>query len=198
MRFSQAKTLVSARCMISAAVLITTLSIIYVFRQRPQLHGAHPVINTSPVSASCTAGGHSEWREFRIQSCRDNVWATHCAGIVRPGRSSIGPALSSSEEGSSAKDTHLRVVDPEAWYRSLARSGYKYGPEFKGVEEIGASVLSPSVKLVVKDVSDAEDNKPASSFSFSSFSSYTLHPKTLDKIIQALVMAFYADLRIRT
>ncbi|GKT53257.1 polyketide synthase [Colletotrichum tofieldiae] len=122
-----------------------------------------------------------EWREFSIQSCKDDVWTTHCTGVVRPGRISRGPPIRRE-----SSDTYLRVVDPQAWYRCIARVGYKYGPEFRGLEDIRASVSSPSVKLVV---SEAESPTGAQR---DPTACYALHPKTLDKIFQALNVAFHS------
>ncbi|OHW91553.1 polyketide synthase [Colletotrichum incanum] len=131
------------------------------------------------------AGCHLEqcgWREFSIQSCKDDIWTTYCTGIVRPGRISRG--LSGKRESS---DAYLRVVDPRAWYRCIARVGYKYGPEFRGLEDIRASVSSPSVKLVVSDTESPADVQ------CNSAARYALHPKTLDKIFKALNVAFHSD-----
>ncbi|KDN65693.1 putative polyketide synthase [Colletotrichum sublineola] len=122
----------------------------------------------------------SQWLELSIQSCKDETWTTHCTGMVRPGRASRGPRLKDR-----SLEPYLRIVDPQVWYRCAARIGYKYGPSFKDLQDIRASVSSPSVKLVVRNADSA------ARLNYQTVS-HALHPKTVDKVFQALTIAFHS------
>ncbi|KAF6813394.1 polyketide synthase [Colletotrichum plurivorum] len=113
----------------------------------------------------------SEWRSFAIKSFKDGAWAKHCTGSVRPGKASTAPTFNDPEE------SFLRVVDTETWYRALARVGNGYGPEFRGIRDVYASVTSPSAKLSVDSNRDETDG---------------LHPTTLDVIFQSLLVAVHS------
>lgn len=64
----------------------------------------------------------------------------------------------------------------------MARVGYSYGPAFRGVQDISANISSASVKCRILDRTSAATSPTASS-------SYALHPTTLDKMIQLLLIA---------
>lgn len=113
----------------------------------------------------------SEWRGFSIKSFTDGgAWTTHCTGLFKPGKASTGPVLTNSE------GSFLRGVDTDAWYRAAARAGYGYGPEFRGMRDVFASVDSLAAKLAVGN-GDA---------------SRTLRPTTLDVVFQALLVAVHS------
>ncbi|KAF6820431.1 polyketide synthase [Colletotrichum sojae] len=112
----------------------------------------------------------SEWRSFAIKSFKDGAWTTHCTGLVRPGKTSKAPTFNDPEE------SFLRVVDTETWYRALARVGNGYGPEFRGIRDVYASVTSPSVKLSASNRHETDG----------------IHPTTLDVIFQALLVAVHS------
>ncbi|KAF6833528.1 polyketide synthase [Colletotrichum musicola] len=113
----------------------------------------------------------SEWRSFSIKSFKDGAWTTHCTGLVRPGKASTAPTFNDPEE------SFLRGVDTETWYRALARVGNGYGPEFRGIRDVYASVTSPSAKLSVESNRAETDG---------------MHPTTLDVIFQSLLVAAHS------
>ncbi|OLN94033.1 Lovastatin nonaketide synthase 4 [Colletotrichum chlorophyti] len=124
---------------------------------------------------------HSEWREFNIQSCRDDVCTVHCSGLLRQGQISGGPRVNTEPP-----DKFLRAVDTQIWYRATSRVGYKYGPEFRGLEDIRASISSPSVQLLVRHAEAPPGTDSGRK------NTYALHPKTVDNMFQSLVVAMHS------
>lgn len=64
----------------------------------------------------------------------------------------------------------------------MARLGYNYGPAFRGTQDIVANVTYKSAKLRLSN-----DSSPTPSPLTSN--SYAIHPTTLDKMIQSLIVA---------
>lgn len=115
-----------------------------------------------------TTSLNSDFFEFSILSHNGSVWTQHCSGLVAGGQASPGPKPT--------KASYPRVVDSKRWYRAMSKAGLRYGPHFIGMGELTASVSDNAASAVIQDRRDPE-------------SPYTLHPTTIDYIIQSSIVA---------
>lgn len=129
---------------------------------------------TSTRRERLTQSDDSDWWEASIQSYKSGAWTTHCSCRVKGGQASQGPDFSSL-----ADDLLLRHVEPRRWYKAMSKVGYNYGPLFRGMRNIRAGVSSPAAAA---DISDARERNELKS-------TYALHPKTIDQVLQSLVVA---------
>ncbi|KAE8364491.1 hypothetical protein BDV27DRAFT_157797 [Aspergillus caelatus] len=113
---------------------------------------------------------NSTFFEFSVQSYTGSVWAQHCVGLVAGGQHSPGqtPTVTSFS----------RIVESKRWYRAMSRAGLRYGPHFTGLEQITASVTESTASAIIPD-----SKHPGSP--------YTLHPTTIDLILQSAFVAMY-------
>ncbi|TDZ32378.1 Highly reducing polyketide synthase gloL [Colletotrichum spinosum] len=81
------------------------------------------------------------------------------------------------------RDSFLRSVETTRWYRAMAKVGYNYGPLFRGMRTIKASVSSPAAAVEISDDRDVEGRIP---------SNYSIHPRTVDQVLQSLIVAFHS------
>jgi NADPH:quinone reductase-like Zn-dependent oxidoreductase/SAM-dependent methyltransferase/NAD(P)-dependent dehydrogenase (short-subunit alcohol dehydrogenase family) len=109
--------------------------------------------------------------EFSIQSYNGKNWTQHCTGLVVGGRHSSAPEPEMT--------SYSRVVDSRRWYRAMSRVGLRYGPRFVGLKGITAGVSGSSASTFV------EDNKEETE------SPYTLHPTTIDYVLQSCLVAMH-------
>ncbi|KAL2846914.1 hypothetical protein BJY01DRAFT_213165 [Aspergillus pseudoustus] len=111
----------------------------------------------------------SEWYDFTITSFFDGTWTKHCTGQVRAGKQF------------SSETTYPRVgtrkVQPTVWQRVMKRVGVSYGPRFQLLQDISASVSDTEAAGTVIDSRERRE------------SSYTLHPCTIDSMLQLLSVA---------
>lgn len=117
------------------------------------------------------AGGKSEWFEISITSYDGCHRVERCVGKVS----------SRSDSSSRAKITvppeeHVqRDVTRTYWYDVLSKRGVKYGPVFQGLDNISASVTEHKAKATISAFEDT--------------TKYILHPVTMDKCLQILMVA---------
>lgn len=107
--------------------------------------------------------------EFSIQSYNGKNWTQHCTGLVAGGRYSSAPEP--------AMTSYSRVVESRRWYRAMSRVGLRYGPRFVGLKAITAGVSCSSASAFVEN--NKEDTE----------SLYTLHPTTIDYVLQSSLVA---------
>ncbi|KIA75578.1 polyketide synthase [Aspergillus ustus] len=111
----------------------------------------------------------SEWYDFAITSFFDGSWTKHCTGQVRGGKHF------------SSETTYPRLgarkVQPTVWQRAVKRLGVSYGPRFRLLQDVSASVTASEAAGTVIDSRERRE------------SSYTLHPCTVDSIFQLLTVA---------
>jgi acyl transferase domain-containing protein len=111
----------------------------------------------------------SNWYEFSIVSHDGTTWNKHCSGLIINGRASAAPAPK--------VNVYIKGVSPKRWYQTMSRVGLNYGPRFTGLEDITTSTAEKKAAMSVMDrQTDTE-------------SSYTLHPTTLDLILQSWTVA---------
>ncbi|OLN96884.1 Lovastatin diketide synthase LovF 4 [Colletotrichum chlorophyti] len=140
--------------------------------------GQEVELMTSARRERLTYSDESGWWELTIQSCVSaGNWTTHCTCRVRDGKCSQGPDLSGLKD-----DKFLRSVDAPRWYKAMLKAGYNYGPLFRGMHNIHASVTSPAAIAEVLDEQDA-------SLHHSPHQHYSLHPRTVDQALQTLIVA---------
>ncbi|KXH46496.1 polyketide synthase [Colletotrichum nymphaeae SA-01] len=117
----------------------------------------------------------SKWWELTIQSrTPSGTCTTHCTCRVRGGRASKGPGIVRLDP-----ESFLRSVEPARWYKAMSRVGYRYGPKFRGMKKVRASVKSPAVSIEVSDERDKPEHQDG----------YALHPVTIDLMLQSLIVA---------
>lgn len=125
--------------------------------------------------------------EFSIQSCHDGAWLQHCSGVVkyaatRVTNQNLGLRKEGNDLDAEDEDDFVRMVDTAAWYRALARVGHNYGPDFRGLRDIRASVSRPAVRAIV------ENRMPKTASELG----YLIHPATMDKVIQSWIVAVHS------
>ncbi|KAJ5953151.1 Acyl transferase/acyl hydrolase/lysophospholipase [Penicillium verhagenii] len=117
----------------------------------------------------------SEWWEFTIASHNGTSWTKHC----------FGEASSHGEEVGEAEShvSFVRKVDTRHCYKSMAKSGLNFGPEFQRLDNVQADTTT---QKAVSDVASKSDDGEG----------YYLHPTVIDASLQLLSVAAsrgYAD-----
>jgi malonyl CoA-acyl carrier protein transacylase len=155
------------------------------FRQALVLHQEHAtelVTTLRPQKRPATTN-KTAWYEFNIVSYDGTAWNEHCTGFVSSGRGSALPTWA----GNTPEPLPRKVSSPR-WYKTMARVGFNYGPQFTGLENISAGVTE---KIAVADIVDHPGGE--------SESLYSLHPTTLDLVLQTWTVAafqgHYRDLK---
>ncbi|KAH7110764.1 hypothetical protein EDB81DRAFT_831591 [Dactylonectria macrodidyma] len=111
----------------------------------------------------------SEWFDFSIVSFKGSTWVQHCGGQVAILRN-IPPSQWKPE-------TLPRVVDCSRVYGNLAKAGFQYGPEFRGLQEVTSSVTE---ELAIAQIVNRSQQSRAP---------FTLHPAAIDACLQLLLVA---------
>jgi hypothetical protein len=112
----------------------------------------------------------SEWWEFRITSSNGSTWSEHCFGQAK-----AGPIHPTSR--SVSQPNFLRKISASNWYAAMRKIGFAYGPAFQGLRDISADPTgNEAVAIIDNDFSERE-------------SFYELHPRTLDKLLQLMIVA---------
>lgn len=126
-------------------------------------------IITTMKKKTLTSTLDSKFYEFSVSSENNGTWIKHCWGLVTGGMACAQPTSPISHE-------YLRGVDSQRWYNSFSRIGLNYGTRFQGLEAISADPVRPLAAMSVVDRQD--EGEP-----------YTLHPATLDLILQSWAVA---------
>ncbi|GKZ24039.1 type I Iterative Polyketide synthase (PKS) [Aspergillus brasiliensis] len=107
----------------------------------------------------------SEWYTFSIMSYdeREDRWIKHCSGAARAGVEHT-PKFSEVTP-------YTRLMDVDQCYRMFEQLGLMYGPAFKGLRRVTFHSTEVRASGTVADMGE----KP---------SQYTLHPATMDSILQ--------------
>ncbi|KAK8011002.1 polyketide synthase [Apiospora arundinis] len=113
----------------------------------------------------------SKWFEFAVSSHNGSDWVKHCWGLVISGRTS------SSSACGQAPETFTRKVSTPRWYKTMSRVGLNYGPRFRGLSDINASVTENKSSTWVIDRQEVTESR------------YAIHPSTLDAIFQSSTVA---------
>ncbi|KAK6852913.1 hypothetical protein PG995_011464 [Apiospora arundinis] len=113
----------------------------------------------------------SKWFEFAVSSHNGSDWVKHCWGLVISGRPS------SSSACGQAPETFTRKVSTPRWYKTMSRVGLNYGPRFRGLSDINASVTENKSSTWVVDRQEVTESQ------------YAIHPSTLDAIFQSSTVA---------
>ncbi|KAI2617780.1 hypothetical protein GGR54DRAFT_640866 [Hypoxylon sp. NC1633] len=112
----------------------------------------------------------SQWYEFNITSYSGSAWIKHCTGEVKhiegPGNT---PSWTPEELP--------RKLSSPAFYESMERNGFIYGPEFQSLTDITAST-----------VAQVAEAKMIDKYSHASFP-FSLHPVAIDGCLQLLMIA---------
>lgn len=111
----------------------------------------------------------SEWYAFTIMAHDGTGWIKHCHGQIRA--SSDHPP-----KGCEIK-RHTRVLDADTCYRAVGQLGFNYGPRFRRLRDISAHPTEHRASGTVLD------------FEIQPASRYTLHPTTMDHMLQIFPVA---------
>jgi NADPH:quinone reductase-like Zn-dependent oxidoreductase/SAM-dependent methyltransferase len=111
----------------------------------------------------------SEWFDFSVTSYNGSVWVKHCDGQV-----SLAKGVRSSNWTS---EILPRAVNCSQIYDSLAKVGFVYGPEFRGLANVTSSTTEEQAIGQVVNRSQ-QSNGP-----------FTMHPAAIDACLQLLLVA---------
>ncbi|RDA82504.1 hypothetical protein CP532_4456, partial [Ophiocordyceps camponoti-leonardi (nom. inval.)] len=113
----------------------------------------------------------SAWREFAVSSFDGTRWTVHCVGEARP---LDEEASSASALCAAAQVPKLpRRVDEDYWYRSSERHGLDCSGYFRGLRSISSATTEGLATATISPHDAA----------------YVMHPATIDKALQVLVVA---------
>jgi acyl transferase domain-containing protein len=128
-----------------------------------------------------TTNANSQWYKFSIGSMVPNsdVWTQHCTGTI----SAVTRETSIGECERIQTDPRSRPLDISRWHERFQAAGLGYGPAFQGLSNLrayrGSNIAAADVAL-----------KPTAGFA--NESEYTIHPATLDTIIQLALISAHA------
>ncbi|RMZ86790.1 hypothetical protein DV736_g5985, partial [Chaetothyriales sp. CBS 134916] len=111
----------------------------------------------------------SGWFDFSITSYNGSRWIKHCDGLVRIGRERTPSA--------SAPKLLSRNINCSQFYENMAKVGFMYGPEFRGLTNMTASAT------------DEAANGQIINRNTDSRAPFTLHPAVIDAGLQLLLVA---------
>lgn len=117
------------------------------------------------------AGDTSQWFEIQISSYDGSHWIEQCVGKVSP-RSTTSSNNSSLLRRHDGLQKH---VSRTYWYNMLESSGLRYGPAFRGLDDISAA---PTEHRAVATISSLNDP-----------TNYIIHPVTIDQFMQIVLVA---------
>lgn len=131
------------------------------------------------------------WLEFTIQSLHEGNHIDHCVGVI--GVKDIEPGISFNRKFFSAFRRLTCIVSPmldqarlqepkasHTWHRGLASIGLNYGPAFTGMNDLRTDPERNEVAFSMKlhpDTISEDDSR------------YLVHPGTMDKCLQAGIIA---------
>jgi SAM-dependent methyltransferase len=128
---------------------------------------------TSLKPLSWSKNQPSSWWEFAISSYQNFRWTVHCTGMIRVGFV--------EKKGAGHPQRYARRVDDQRLYRTLTRSGLKYGPCFATLRDINADVHGKRAAASIATALSFSDTGPAQP--------YAVHPTSIDAMFQALMVA---------
>lgn len=116
----------------------------------------------------------SAWHDFSVSSLNGSSWIKHSFGQVRAGSDFAMPDVT--------VEPLKRNIPANIWYRTMRKFGLDYGPRFFGMSEMSADPLEKIAVATLKN-----DIREGETF-------YSIHPVTLDCIIQLFSTAAYHGL----
>lgn len=114
---------------------------------------------------------NSAWWEFSIVSHNGTAWMKHCDGQVRPARDSHH-----SNMGMVARQHPPYPRPVENLYPELQRFGLRYGPCFRGLDNVSCQPNGSKASATLHETTASE-------------SSYAVHPTSIDHCLQLFVPA---------
>lgn len=121
-----------------------------------------------PMNVSSESG---QWYAVQITSFAGSHWTEHCVGKISP-----RDALSSDDLDVPLPGANLQRHVPQAyWYDVLENVGLKYGPAFQGLNGISTALK--------------DHNAVATVSYFGDLTKYILHPVTIERCLQILMVA---------
>lgn len=126
-------------------------------------------------------GAMSQWYKFSIESILpdSDTWTQHCTGIISV--STMETTI--DEDRQLRRDPRSRSLDVSRWYKRFWEAGLGYGPAFQGLRDLKAyrNVNTASARVALKPTVNLTHE-----------SSYTIHPGTLDTMIQLALISCHA------
>ncbi|KAL4948409.1 hypothetical protein BDW69DRAFT_92795 [Aspergillus filifer] len=109
------------------------------------------------------------WYKFTITSHADGVWKKLCAGQAKRGQDQLLEVFQ--------LNPGPRKIKENALTRAMTKLGVKYGPRFRTLEKVAASITTSKATAEIKDTREQQE------------SSYSIHPCTINSIIQLFNVA---------
>ncbi|KAI1374459.1 hypothetical protein F4677DRAFT_461487 [Hypoxylon crocopeplum] len=135
------------------------------------LNESKPVeIVTTLRQKRLTDTDESQWYEFNVTSYSGSTWIKHCTGEVKHIEGPISTPSWTPEE-------LPRKLPSSAFYQTMERHGFVYGPEFQSLTDITASTTE---QLAEARLADKHDHAS---------SPFSLHPVAIDGCLQLLMIA---------
>ncbi|KAM5491840.1 Mycolipanoate synthase [Microsporum canis] len=106
----------------------------------------------------------SEWYSFTIMAHDGSDWTKHCQGEVRAG--------SENPPKGYKIQSHSRAVNVDTCYKVVGRLGFSYGPRFRRFKDISVHPTEGRTSATILGVQER------------ALSRYTLHPATMDHVLQ--------------
>ena len=109
------------------------------------------------------------WYDFSVSSYTGSTWIKHSEGSVRPRKEAFTNVVTVND--------YVRKVPTSRWYESMAATGFVYGPDFWGLEDITASPTSQKATATVVNEAKRQD------------APYAFHPGAIDNCLQLMLVA---------
>ncbi|PYI05349.1 polyketide synthase [Aspergillus sclerotiicarbonarius CBS 121057] len=131
------------------------------------------------------------WFEYRIYAYDNETWVENSSGSIQALYETRDAGLDANQREENAWQSHLlesysgaarsctSSVNAEEFYKLLRLSGYQYGPEFAAIQRIG--YREESCRNIISDIRTFQ---PTGTNGPDSYPAHTIHPTTLDAIIQ--------------
>ena len=121
-----------------------------------------------PVNVARETG---QWYAIQIMSYDGSHRTEQCVGKISP-----HGAPSSNASDVPPPGVNLQRHVPQAyWYNVLENGGFKYGPEFQGLDEISTALTDHKAVATISSLGDP--------------TKYILHPVTIEQCLQILMVA---------
>lgn len=121
---------------------------------------------------SLTDSVDSEWYSFSVSSYHNGSWIKHAFGQVRGGQEA------ETKLPDPKVNAFPRVCSSKSWYRKFRSLGLEYGPRFTVLQDITADPLSPNLAASLALNMQPQEERY-----------YSIHPGTLDGLVQGLYPA---------
>ena len=133
-------------------------------------------LRPKPLSSATKS---KEWSDFEIVSYKDGYSTLHAAGSI---------SLQSSQEPALPMlpflDRGSTITAARPWYNRFAKAGLNFGPDFQSLKNVSVPTRSNGPHRYAKTSAPFQQN-----------SSYSIHPVTIDSMLQSGIIASAGSVR---